>query len=238
MAAALCHKVLDLRSCKELRKAKKVVCVLKNLSGADLATLATLGPVLPALEELRLYTSPEYQVHDPDGVQRLFEGLGAGALPALIVLRFNFMHLGDAGAPALAAALGRGALPHLKMLSLWKAGIGDAGLVTLAPALRRLPWLDDLDLSGNLFGDEGLAALVAPPPPPPGALPPPTEGLAKLKTLELCNIRMSDAGCAALAAAIDSGALPALEDLRLYGIPASAAAKVALARFKLPLTNW
>ena len=40
--------------------------------------------------------------------------------------------------------------------------IGEAGLAALAPALRggaRLPY-------GNAFGDEGLAALVAPPPPP------------------------------------------------------------------------
>jgi hypothetical protein len=35
----------------------------------------------------------------------------------------------------------------------------------------------------NPFGDEGLAALVAPPPLPAGALPPPTGVLAKLKKL-------------------------------------------------------
>ena len=36
--------------------------------------------------------------------------------------------------------------------------------------------------------------------------------------------QVSDAGCAALAAALDSGALPALEDLALDDISASAAA--------------
>ena len=64
---------------------------------------------------------------------------------------------------------------------------------------------------GNPFGDKGLAALVAPPPPPAGALPPPAGVLTKLKRLYLDYTQITDAGCAALAAALDSGALPALE---------------------------
>ena len=137
------------------------------------------------------------------------------------------MNVGDAGASALAAALGRGALPRLKMLNLNNAAIGDAGLVALAPALRRLPALEILYFDGSPFGDEGLAALVAPPP-PAGALPPPTGGLAKLKRLYLNNTQVSDVGCVALAAALDSGALPALKVLDLEGIPASAAAMVSV----------
>ena len=50
----------------------------------------------------------------------------------------------------------------------------------------------------------------------------------KLKRLYLGNTKITDAGCAALAAALDSGALPALELLYLYGTPASAAAKAAV----------
>ena len=73
------------------------------------------------------------------------------------------MHVGDAGASALAAALGRGALPRLKSLVLYGTGIGDAGLVALAPALRRLPVLEQLCLHGNPLGDKHLIALVAPP---------------------------------------------------------------------------
>ena len=89
------------------------------------------------------------------------------------------MHVGDAGASALAAALDRGALPRLKHLRLTDAAIGDAGVVALAPALRRLPFLTTLCLSGNrLLGDEGAAALLAPPPQPAGA--PPTGALTKL----------------------------------------------------------
>ena len=164
----------------------------------------------------------------PDGVPRLAEKLGAGALPAVTLLNLSFTHVGDAGASALAAALGRGALPRLKHLCLGSTAIGDAGLVALAPALRRLPALEDLDLAGNPFGDEGLAALVAPPP-PAGAPPPPTGGLAKLKVLNLSSTQIADAGCAALAAALDSGALPALG--RLYHgatLRASAAARAAV----------
>jgi len=66
------------------------------------------------------------------------------------------------------------------------------------------------------------------PPPPAGAPPPPTGGLAKLKVLILSHTQIADAGCATLTAALDSGALPALEHLYLLGIPASAAAKAAV----------
>eukprot|EP00964_Phaeocystis_antarctica_P014065 scaffold7746_cov59-Phaeocystis_antarctica.AAC.2 len=235
-ASALCRKV-GMRSCKELREAKTVYWRKKGLSAIHLTTLGTLSSVLPALEELRL----EQAAPVPDGVQRLAEGLGAGALPAVTVLVFR-MHMGDAGASALAAALGRGALPQLKTLYLDKAAIGDAGLVALAPALRRLPALGTLGLGLNLFGDEGLAALVAPPPPagalpppPAGALPPPTGGLKKLKMLDLWDAQITDAGCAALASALDSGALPALTRLDLYGVPASAAAKATVGRAGLVL---
>ena len=198
----------------------------RGLSAPDLATLGTLGSVLPALQILTLadYNSG---AAGPEGVQRLAEGLNAGALPALTRLELFGMHV-DAGASELAAALGRGALPRLMHLVLINAAIGDAGLVALAPGLRRLPALEHLDLSDNAFGDEGLAALVAPPPPPAGALPLPTAGLKELRTLILQVTQVSDAGCAALAAALDSGALPALEALSLLGIPASAAAKEAV----------
>jgi len=180
--------------------------------------------VLPALEELVLHEPAA----GPEGMQQLAAGLGAGALPAVACLRIIDTHVGDAGgASALAAALGKGALPRLKLLYLRNAAIGDAGLVALAPALRRRPALKFLDLDRNPFGDEGLAALVAPPP-PAGAPPPTTGGLAKLKRLDLGHTQITDAGCAALAAALNSGALPALEILYMYGIPASAAAKDAV----------
>ena len=227
VATALSLKV-GLWSCKQLREAKEVDW-WKNergtFSSAYLALLGTLGSVLPALETLEISESSA----GPDGVQRLAAGLGAGALPAVTFLSIRITHVGDAGASALAAALVRGALPRLKTLTLGDALIGDAGLVALAPALRRLPALEVLGLTNNPFGDEGLAALVAPPP-PAGELPPPTGVLTKLRHLYLYNSQITDAGCAALAAALDSGALPALEKVNLaFGVPrAGAAAKAAV----------
>jgi len=226
VAAALCVK-MGLRSCKELREASMVLVNWsdRGLSAADLATLGKLGSVLPALKSLVL--SEGSGSAGPDGVQRLAEGLTAGALPAVTYFDIDNMHVGEAVASALAAALDRGALLQLKILALTSAAIGDAGLAALAPALRRHPALQTLWLSGNPFGDEGLAALVAPPP-PAGTPPLPTGGLKKLRTLYLDDTQVSDAGCAALAAALDSVALPALVTLQLNDIPASAAARVAV----------
>ena len=93
--------------------------------------------------------------------------------------------------------------------------------------MQRLPALKILSLGENSrFGDEGLAALVAPP--PAGTPPPPTGGLTKLKVLRLSYTQVTDAGCAALAAALDSGALPALEVFHVQDTPTSAAAEAAV----------
>ena len=224
----------DARCCKKLRETKQLDCVHPSLSSTDLATLGSLGSELPALEHLSLSDSPTGETAGPDGMQRLFERLDAGALPAVTNIFCTGVYVGDAGASALAAALGRGALPRLAHLDLNYAGIGDAGLVALAPALRRLHGLERFVLMANPFGNEGLAALVAPPM-TAGAPPPPTGGLAKLKTLLLPYTQIADAGCATLAAALASGALPALQELRLCDIPASAAAKDAV--WEALLTN-
>ena len=228
-AAALCHKVErccstelggELRSCKELRETTVIEWVHQGLSAAELALLGRLGSVLPALERLVLLDFSG--VAGPEGVQQLAAGLGKGALPAVTFLQIVSIQLGDAGASELAAALGRGALPRLKSLYLYANAIVDADLVALALALRRLPALETLALSDNPLGDEGLAALVAP---PPAGAPPTTTGvLTKLKRLGLGGTQVTDAGCAALAAALESGALPALERLYLAGIPVSDAA--------------
>ena len=101
-ATTLCRKMGT--SCKKLRKAKSVDWIDKGLSATDLATLGTLGSVLPALEMLTLFESSGST--GLDGAQRLAEGLNAGALPQLLLLAICNMHVGDAGASALAAALG------------------------------------------------------------------------------------------------------------------------------------
>jgi len=223
-ATALCLKA-GMQSCKELREATRVQWKDKGLSESDLATLATLGSVLPALEVLWLYETSGSA--GPGGVLRLAEGLVAGALPTVTGLFIIGMHVGDAGASAFAAALDRGALPRLESLALAYAAIGDAALASLAPALRRRPALEGLYFCGNPFGDEGLAALVAPPPPAAGTPPAVAGGLKKLKWLYLRHTQISDAGCASLVAALDSGALPALEKLELGHTRASGAARDA-----------
>ena len=223
-ATAFCRKV-GMWDCKELREATEAFFVNKGLSAADLATLAKLGSVLPALEGLCLDELSGSA--GPDGVPRLAEGLVAGALPAVYHLGLGNMHVGDAGASALAAALDRGALPRLESLALADAAIGDAALAALAPALRRRAALKMLFLVTNPFGDDGLAALV-PPPPPAGTPPLPAGGLKKLKGLNIRFTQITDAGCATLVAALDSGALPALGYLDLEGTRASAAAQEAV----------
>ena len=61
----------------------------KDLSTADLATLATLGMVLPFLEDLHVTTpiathpDEDEDESEDEGVQRLAEGLSSGALPAM-----------------------------------------------------------------------------------------------------------------------------------------------------------
>ena len=137
-------------------------------------------------------------------------------------LSLGGLHVGVAGASALAAALDRGALSQLKCLALRSARICDAALVALAPALRRRPALEELDLCANPFGGRGLAALLQ------AALPPSTGGLKKLKELHLLYTRITDTWCAHLAAVLDCHALPTLEVLNLHGTRASDAAKEAV----------
>lgn len=230
-AAAFCHKV-GMRSCKALREARNVIWVGKNLSSADLATLGNLDLVLPTLERLVLYESPP----GPEGMERLFEKLGTGALPALTSLNLDGLPLGDTGASALAAALGRGALQALRSLQLTDAAIGDAGMTSLAPALRRQPALENLSLLYNPLGDKGLAALVAPTtilqPSRPAS-----RALAKLTKVFLGRTSITDAGCVTLTSALATGALPALEELNLLGIPASAVAIRAVVLYVMALAQ-
>ena len=221
-AAALSLK-LGKQSCKELREAKQLACFRNGLFAHDLAFLGRLCSELATLESLKLQEEPALH----DGLPRLLEGLSAGTLPAVTTLVIADMTVGDAGASALSNALGQGALPRLKDLSL-TAAIGDAGLVALAPALRRLPALESLDVAGNPFEDQGLAALVASPP-PPGAPPPTTTGpLATLKPLDLSDTNITNASCDTLANALKGGALTALKALVLDGTQASEAAQAAV----------
>ena len=95
-----------------------------------------------------------------------------------------------------------------------------------SPALRRRPALDNLDLSYNPFGDEGLAALLAPPP-PEGTPPLPAAGLKKLKEADqhVPHIRPplhspQQAFCRCEARASTTAGPPAQRNGRLYRLPA------------------
>ena len=125
--------------------------------------------------------------------------------------------IGPAGAEALAAALYRGALPNIEVLILGSNQLGCEGVAALAPALRKLPALTELYLQD--LGDEGVASLVA--------------NLGKddfkmLKKLDLAVNRLTSASCGKLAAALDSGALPRLDDLLLHGNNLSLADRVPI----------
>ena len=216
---------------------------------ADLATLGKMCSVLPALENLYLLCGVNEPNSAPNaGLEKLAKNLGVGALPAVIRVRFVKLHLGEAGASALAAALvDRGAMRPLEHLELSDAAISDAALVALAPALRQLPALESLCLAGNPFSDEGLAALVAPPQPPPAgappppaadAPPPPAEVLTKLSHLDLDLTQITDAGCADLASRLATpGALPALASLMLHEISASEERVAAVYAARDPLAS-
>ena len=54
----------------------------------------------------------------------------------------------------------------------------------------------------------------------------------------LCNTQITDSGCNALAAALRSGALPALDDLFLDHTPASAASKAAVTEALVSRRGW
>ena len=204
-AAALCVK-LGLRDCTGLRMAWWAWWEEKHLSATDLATLGSLSGSMLLVRELRLaeLTGTE----GPDGVQRLAEGLGAGALPAVTCLQIAGMDMGNAGASALAAALGRGALPRLKLLFLGWAAIGDASLVALALALRQRHALKDLRLGHLHVGNAGASALAA-------ALG--RGALQRLELLRLGYTAIGDAGLVALAPALRR--MPVLETLDLSSTP-------------------
>ena len=74
--------------------------------------------------------------------------------------------------------------------------------------------------------------------PSPRAPPPPSGVLTKLKVLHLSETQIIDTGCAALATALGSGALPALKHLYLYDTPASAAAMAAVFAARPGLVQW
>ena len=93
--------------------------------------------------------------------------------------------------------------------------------LTGKPRPKTLCWSDDMD-KGFVSAKEALANATMLHHPVQGAL-------TALTTVWLNDTQITDTGCATLAAAIRSGALPALHDLYLWrGTLASAASRTAV----------
>ena len=125
-----------------------VVC-----NDTEMELLGKLGSFLPELKFLSVRQDAQF-LH-------FAKSLCAGALPKLTTLSISKTFIGKDGAVALAAAMCRGAMPRLWSISLISAGINDAGLQALVPALRKRTKLGEINLRGNTFGDNGLAALLS-----------------------------------------------------------------------------
>ena len=112
-------------------------------------------------------------------------------------------HIGKVGAETLAAVLGRGAMPKLEKLNIECNPIGNQGVAALAAPLRKMPALKVLRLDDCEFGDEGVASLFA------------NLGKDDFKALQQLYLDeeiadVTEKGCATIATAIESGAMPEL----------------------------
>ena len=242
-AVALCRKLdsgykfltgavgRDGFSCAALRDKSHLTCVFarwevykgsRSLNSVDMATLGTILPWMPKLEELYLRDSGI----DNAGMQALCEGLvplARGSMPALYYVDLMFNEIGPSGAEALAATLCK--LPGLNVLNLGQNPFGDQGMAALAMPLRKLPHLLVLNIEQTDIGDDGLDSLLA--------------NLSKddfkeLEDLELFNDELTGAGkdgrgadgaaptrgYAALASALVDGAMPQLQCVPLADLGA------------------
>ena len=194
-------------SCAALREAEVLAWAYIGLTADDAATLSMILRIsgLPKLLKLNL----ENNNLGDAGMMVLCEGLSPGTAPSLLNLGLGNNQFGPVGAEALAAALSRGALPKLATLGLGNNPIGNQGVAALTAPLRSRPAFKQLVLNMCEIGDEGVASLV--------------DNLGKedfkaLKHLHLDSNAITDAGCATLSRALDAGAFPALDRLRMQGL--------------------
>ena len=199
------------KSLAELRDTQRLCYSSSSLT--NLAHWKTLGTLISCKSLRLLFSLFATNVDLSEGVALLAAGLRQGCLPSLNRLALNYANIGNQGACTLAPALTKRALPSLQFLDLCGNQIGDVGLAALAPGLRRLPPFLCINLSKNQIGDQGLI----------GALP----SFQTLDLLKLGSNQISDTGCAALASAIRSQALPYLNRFDLEGNPASRQAQAA-----------
>lgn len=161
-------------------------------------TLATILPWMPTLTHLDL----DGNAFGDHGLKKLVEGLGCGAMLSLNMLELTAVEFGPVGAEAFAAALRKGALHNLETVYLGNNKMGNQGMASLAPAMKQLPALKCLDLGNSKIDDEGVSSLL--------------DNLGKnefkaLKQLWLDGNLLTDKGCTTVVAALNAGALPAIE---------------------------
>ncbi|MGL4550831.1 MAG: TIGR02996 domain-containing protein [Gemmataceae bacterium] len=143
--------------------------------GLPASSLLAHAPALFRLAPLR-----EVKLYEASGL--LADLAGCPALAPVRVLDLEKNELGDAD---LAGLAGPNRLADLRSLMLWSNRISDAGLHALAAAAP--PRLETLDLSGNVIGNDGAAALADSP------------FFGRLRRVALSNNRVGDAGALALA---------------------------------------
>jgi len=220
LAKALCRQVNTQAggphmTCVTLRDANELHW---SLSPDNVATLGMILRTrgLPSLKSLSLNESDCGDV----GVQGLCACLGDGSMPSLHTLDLACNPFWPLGAEAIAAALRRGAMPKLMHLYLYNSKIGDQGLTALGAPLRKMPALRNLRIWHCSFGDEGVASLFA----NLGK-----DDFTKLEYVDLSgNDDVTDKSCACLVAALDSDALPRLNQILFSFITASGAAQRAV----------
>jgi len=205
----------------------------KGLNAEDMVTLGMILRMngLPRLRRLYLH---ENNLGDAE-VEALCDAMGRGTQGYELFLGLQSNAIGPAGAKALAAAFRRGAMRKLEGLDLATNPLGREGLAALAPELRRLPNLIELFVEDANLDDVAVSSLVA------------DLGKDDYKQLETLNLGndnqnissvrslITDAGEAKLAAAIDAGGLPKLEELRF---PAKMGGSLALAAARRGITNF
>ena len=115
---------------------------------------------------------------------------------------------------ALCEAFRQGRMPKLAELHLSGNRIGDEGMRAMCAAVvgGTLTCLTSTDLEDNWISDDGLEALC-------DAIRPAHRGLHLLKHLNLVDNPYTDAGLSILAASLESGALPRLEELGVQEHP-------------------
>ena len=215
---ALCLKVARWtqpgHTCAALGDAQRLEWQLLSLTNEHLAVLGMILRThgLPRLQVLDLFMNR----FDNAGVQAMCEGLGHGAAPALRThTRTKWYRSGRRRGPRRCPLQGRIAQhrgAHTRQQSTRLRGSrGSCSSVAKASGAHGV-------VPAGL-GDEGVASLVA--------------NLGKddfkmLKKLDLAVNRLTSASCGKLAAALDSGALPRLDDLLLHGNNLSLADRVPI----------